>query len=72
MTEAEKLIAMREGLVSDRRAMTNSGTQKRTEVFGFAERIMKYQVLIEAVDRAIADELAIAATAAASPEAAVG
>jgi hypothetical protein len=61
MTETEKLMVMREGLVADRRAMANNAASKRTEAYGYAERIMKYQDLIEAIDRAIADERAIEA-----------
>jgi len=59
MTEVERLMVMRNGLVAERRAATMNATAKRTEAIGHAERLVKYQELIEAIDRAIADETRI-------------
>jgi hypothetical protein len=61
MTEVERLMIMRNGLVTERRGIANNATAKKSEAFNLAERVQKYQEMIEAIDRAIADEKLLAA-----------
>jgi hypothetical protein len=61
MSEVEKLKNIREHLVKWRRGHADSGLADIGGINNWAMRIKEYQELVEAIDRAIIDEEAMAA-----------